>query len=716
MINRLFRIILPLLLLPCTGTAAVRDSISIDSKQIIADYLNTLLVDTTNKKQVKRFGRKIRRRIFAYSDSVMKSAPDTFRTDNYTKVNLNLERRNVMLWTIPRLIEALRTDDRKYLFESYGDMETTRKFKHSENRKLFVGTTRHNRRAMEHIRHLQNPTIYRVTLYDDYILSPFNRQNRRFYSYKYVLENATQSRVLFEPRLVNTQLVSGMALVDNHTGRILNYSIKGFYDMTSFKMDVEQGEEGFASLLPKSCDIQAKVHYFGNKIQVNMTSVNDVNATLPDTIKDEESVQLMTQLRPIPLTDDDQAIVDAFEHRQHAKDSIQSTDTIAKPSFWKKTGDFLWNAIGRRMWHTTNTDLGNNQQGYIRVGPLFNPLYFGYAGHRGLVYKMRLNLDYNFTPNSCLDVGFKGGYSFKQRMFYFEVPVTYYFNKRKEAFVRFEISNGNRITNSSVLQKVKDEYNKDSKKEINFDEMGLDYFKDMSMRLMGHYEFNDYIGMHLGMVFHRRSAVSPYNFHQLGQQTVYKTVAPLFQFQYRPIGKKGPFLTAAYEVGLKGALGGDMAYNRWEFDGSYILRLPCTRSWSLRAGFGFYSSKGDNLYFLDYLNFHANYLPGGWNDEWSGEFELLNSDWYNASDYYIRANSTYESPLMLLSWLPYVGRIVQKERLYLSALAIRHYSPYIECGYGFTNSVFSMGIFTGFSPRRFEGIGFKFGLELFENW
>jgi hypothetical protein len=40
--------------------------------------------------------------------------------------------------------------------------------------------------------------------------------------------------------------------------------MKVFYDMTSFKMDVEQGEEGFASLLPKSCDIHAKVHYFGN--------------------------------------------------------------------------------------------------------------------------------------------------------------------------------------------------------------------------------------------------------------------------------------------------------------------------------------------------------------------------------------------------------------------------------------------------------------------
>ena len=95
----------------------------------------------------------------------------------------------------------------------------------------------------------------------------------------------------------------------------------------------------------------------------------------------------------------------------------------------------------------------------------------------------------------------------------------------------------------------------------------------------------------------------------------------------------------------KGILGSNMKYSRWEFDGQYIFNMTKLKSLSFRAGCGFYTSHSKNWYFLDYTNFRENNLPGGWNDEWTGEFELLNSNWYNASNYYVRTNVTYESPL-----------------------------------------------------------------------
>ena len=73
-----------------------------------------------------------------------------------------------------------------------------------------------------------------------------------------------------------------------------------------------------------------------------------------------------------------------------------------------------------------------------------------------------------------------------------------------------------------------------------------------------------------------------------------------------------------------------------------------------------------------------------------------NSSWYNASRYYIRANLTYESPLMALTRTPFIGRLIEMERIYVNILQIQHINtPYIETGYGFTNRAFSMGIFTG---------------------
>ena len=107
-----------------------------------------------------------------------------------------------------------------------------------------------------------------------------------------------------------------------------------------------------------------------------------------------------------------------------------------------------------------------------------------------------------------------------------------------------------------------------------------------------------------------------------------------------------------------------------------IINMSRRRSLSLRLGSGFYTQKGDHWYFVDYTNFRYNNLPGGWNDDWAGEFELLNSGWYNASDYYVRSNVTYESPALFAAWLPWVGRFIENERYYVNALMVRHLHPY----------------------------------------
>lgn len=66
----------------------------------------------------------------------------------------------------------------------------------------------------------------------------------------------------------------------------------------------------------------------------------------------------------------------------------------------------------------------------------------------------------------------------------------------------------------------------------------------------------------------------------------------------------------------------------------------------MRLGTGFYTNKDRDAYFLNYEKFRENNLPGGWNDDTNGEFELLRGDTYNMSEYYVRANLTYESPLL----------------------------------------------------------------------
>ena len=136
----------------------------------------------------------------------------------------------------------------------------------------------------------------------------------------------------------------------------------------------------------------------------------------------------------------------------------------------------------------------------------------------------------------------------------------------------------------------------------------------------------------------------------------------------------------------------------------------------LRAGTGFYTHKGFGSYFLDYSNFRENNIPGGWNDDWACTFELLNSQWYNASKYYVRANAAYETPLLLLSWLPIAGRLIERERIYINALSVKRLNPYIEYGYGFSTRALSLGWFVAQRNWRFDGMGVRVNMELFRHW
>jgi hypothetical protein len=136
---------------------------------------------------------------------------------------------------------------------------------------------------------------------------------------------------------------------------------------------------------------------------------------------------------------------------------------------------------------------------------------------------------------------------------------------------------------------------------------------------------------------------------------------------------------------------------------------------NLRAGIGYYTQRSSD-YFVDYTNFHDNNLPSGWEDDWSGQFQLLDTRWYNESDYYVRGHASYDSPMMLLYHLPLFGRYIETERIYLSALSIQHTRPYFELGYGFSNRYLSAAVFTNFLDSQIQRVGFKVTIEIFSRW
>jgi hypothetical protein len=74
------------------------------------------------------------------------------------------------------------------------------------------------------------------------------------------------------------------------------------------------------------------------------------------------------------------------------------------------------------------------------------------------------------------------------------------------------------------------------------------------------------------------------------------------------------------------------------------------------------------------------------------------------------------SALFLIVSSSTFGRYVESERLYTSGLVVKHLYPYTEWGYGVSTRLMSLGFFAAFRQGKFDGIGCRFGFELFRNW
>lgn len=652
-------------------------------------------------------------RIYQYASTVDTTGIVDQTTYAYTRFKIKVDRRNPTLMLVPSVFAIAHGGQREYVGETYHRIAMHRFNDNKSEVLLRITTVPHRHRAMTNIGKYLTPEIYDETAIEDYLLSPFHRNNKSFYRYTVdTLQDGT-ARIMFKPKRKNTQLVSGDAIVDPATGRILKCTFEGEYDMVNFWLTLYMGKKGMMSLLPEKCELRTRFRFIRSKVTGNYVAYYNLPKALTDSIADENDFVKMCFVRPDTLDHHSLQLYNKMFSKQLERDSLKrlAQNSPRKRNFAK---DILWDVIGDNVLNRVKTNFGLNNQGYIRVNPILNPLYMGYDHRRGFTYKFDVRLSYQFTDNSEISARIKAGYAFKQRQFYYRLPVFFYFNKRRNGFIKMEAGNGNHIRNESVRRSVELVHTDTIGMHLpNFDL--LNEFKQNDFRVIFNYEVSDKLGFQIGSLYQRRIAINREAFHHLGIKDEYRSFAPLFQLQVRPWGWKGPIFTADYDRSFKKAFKSNTAYERFEFNAEYIHHLHQLRTLQLRLGTGFYTWKDGKAYFLNYENFRENNIPGGWNDDWSGEFELLRSDTYNTSEYYIRSNITYESPMLLISHIPFIGHFMEMERIYLSVLDVKNIHPYVELGYGFTTRLFSCGLFVS-NGRGNRSVGCKIGFELFRHW
>lgn len=647
-------------------------------------------------------------RMFRYASIVNNKSTDSIgtKTNIYLKYRISTDKRNFTLFCVPTMY-AIAKGNRNYFGEIYTTLKYNGNYDYEEQDNIRTGTIPHNRKAFPTLLQYLSPTLYNNTLFKNQILSPFNSDNHKFYKYKVTFLTNGRAKVSYKPRIYNTQLVRGWAMVNYWTGRVITAEIDGEYDLLSFELNVEMSNDSTQKPTLLKSNLHAKFRFLGNKLQTWITGYFNQPTKLPESITGSNSRDILSMLRPEPLKDEEKAIYQEY-------DSLQATNNNAMKKSGNHKGIYkkLWENLGDNIIGQLGTNFGDNKQGSVSTSPLLNPLYMRYSPSRGITYRYDIDFNFNFCNNSSLSLNAQTGYSFKLKQYFYEIPITMVYNKRRHAFAKFTIGNGNRISNSSILENIK----KEETDSINFDKMNLDYFKDMYIKMENNYDISDHFTINAGIIYHRRSAVDKWSFQEAGMPSVYKSFAPAVRLIYRPFGWKGPVISADYERCIKNILGSDMGYEKWEYDA--IMKKDFSRMCvlSMRIGGGFYTNKSDKTFFLDYSNFRQNNLVGGWNDDWTCEFQLLNSDWYNASDYYVRGNFAYEKPLLIATWIPFIGHYVEKERLYINALMVNRLHPYIEYGYGLTNRFFSVAFFISTMNGKYNGSGCQFSFELFNKW
>ena len=648
-------------------------------------------------------------RVWAYHTNVATDLTE-HQTNTYLSYGIDIKRRNFLLWLIPSMY-SIAHGDKQFAGEFYGKLKFYDLYNHDLIQQVKYGTIYHYREPMPALFDLLTPNIYSDQFYGDRLLSPFRYVNRRYYKYKMLYVNDSTAILSFKPRINNTQLVNGEAKVNFRTGAIDSLNFKGEFDMLKFNINTKMNPDSPYGMA-KVNDTKASFKFVWNNVQSEFTTVMDCPITLPDSINDIENLSMMDSIRPIPLNDFHERIY-RQRFREQEQDSIENekekdlTDSIPhKPSTLSRVKDFFWDVVGDHMMNSTRIYSKNT---YMRISPLFNPFYMSYSTSKGLSYKLRGYLTYKWNDHRYLEFEPSIGWNIKINQFYYNLPFSMTYNPKRGGVAGITWGNGNRISNGPLAEVYNERVGKATK-------TSMPEFRDEYVSLFNNIGIFDWIHLMTGINYHIRSATTNWEMMKLaGLQPKYRSFAPNFTIRLMPWQTRGPVLTANYERSIMNVLGSNLQYERWEYDAVYKKEKLGMRILNLRAGAGFYTNRSTD-YFVDYTNFYDNNLPTGWEDDWSGQFQLVKGRWYNESSYYVRGHISYDSPLLALSWLPWVGRFVETERLYFSALGIEHTRPYFEVGYGLRCRYLSFGVFASFLNTHFDSFEFKSTFELFRRW
>ena len=578
---------------------------------------------------------------------------DEYKADLYIKGKVKVHKRNHLIRYVPSMFRFEKHIN-DYLMESLSELHYTAPDIYDRKIKAVSTTFPRNRGQITDVMDYLNMNIYSSSLMSDKLLSPLDKKSSRYYHY--LLDSIAgppdcqRYKILIIPKFRGTQLVSGYMWVSDQIWTIRELYIEGVYDVIRFKVRVKMGEEGDVEFLPVQFDLNLVFKFIGNHLEMDMGAWlkyneikfyegaarrksqkkhrHDLTESYKLTCDSEQLItdkEKFNELRPIPLSALEDSLYRSYALRQDTLLRVPKKKKNEHLEFWGELGDMLISSY--------NVNLSS--MGSVHCSPLINPVLLDYSHSRGFSYKQKFKYSRLFHDGRILRISPQIGYNFTHKELYVKADADWQYWPEKQASFEVSVGNGNRIYSSVVLDQLKQL--PDS--TFNFDQLELDYFKDVYLNLFHNIEIVNGLFIKAGVSVHWRYLINnskvilekplpDKDWAALrGIRSEYNSFAPRIRIEWTPgmyyymngrrkmnVGSSMPTFMLDYERGIKGVFKSTGAHERWEFDIQQNLKLSGIRSIGYRIGGGMFT-KQEDMYFVDFANFARRNLPEGWNDD-----------------------------------------------------------------------------------------------------
>ncbi len=706
-------------------------------------------------EQRSRVLKEVMKGVRKYSPHYAHQVKD-YKGQMYVKGAVNIDKKNQLLRFVPFMFR-LKKDTKHYVMESMSNLHYTYPDVYDQKVCYAQGTVkRGNDYQATILRHIQ-VNIYREDMDKQYVYSPIGPEGDKYYKYEmdsiFEYNDDVTYCIHYTPKTNSYQLLKGWFWVSGSNFTVRKMYYEGRDEFFRYKANFDMGTlHSRSELLPVKVDIDVDFTFLWNKVRGKYTAVlgYETVTQVPyddcairfkkerqrldftqsyslqqDTVSVERDSCLFASMRPVSLTEQEKETYEEFGLRQ---DSIERYK--ASKETWKPVN--IWGDLGDKLIHSYNFDW--KDAGKLKCSPIFNPFYLDYSRNNGVTYKQKFRYNRIMKGDKLLRVTPRVGYNFTRNEFYWDLKGEFYYWPSHNASIHLRAGWGNRINSSELVNMIKE----DPDPKFDLDSINLKTFKDQFVNVFHRLEPINGLEINTGISVHERretsktklilddpiSTVDPELLSKL--RHVYTSFSPRVIIKYTPFqryyydGKRKvnldsdyPTFSVDWERAIPGIGCSTMSYERVEFDMHHHVHIGALNHLYYRVGAGAFIDK-DDLYFADFVNFSKSNLPNDWNDEIGGAFHILDRNYYNASDKYIRAHATYESPFLLMNRLFPKKGLVLNERLYLSVLSMPNFTPYSEIGYGVATNVCDFGVFAGGLKGEMTHFGVKLSFSFFE--